>query len=62
MNRTKARICAALLAIIIFASLFSLLLIDEIGANLYSCVTGMITGSFIVDKIEAFYKWLIENK
>lgn len=58
MSKTKAIICSVLLSIVIFGALFALESIDEIGSIIFNCITAWITGVWLADKVEDFYKWL----
>ena len=58
MSRTKAIVCSVLLLIVIFGALFVLISIDEIGFTIFHHITAWITGVWLGDKVEDFYKWL----
>ena len=47
-----------LLLIVIFGALFVLISIDEIGFTIFHHITAWITGVWLGDKVEDFYKWL----
>lgn len=61
MSKWKARICTALLVIVMAVVLTGSFFVKNVyGVTLYQIIIGAIAYAWIGDRIEKFYQWLIK--
>lgn len=67
MSKKKAKVCTILFVIVIYGLLFLSCFLRLNGDNppnpsLFDCISAFISGSWLGEKVCAFYKWLLEKE
>lgn len=67
MSKKKAKVCTILFVIVVYGLLFLSCFLRFNGDNpsnpsLFNIITAFISGSWLAEKIYAFYEWLLEKE